>query len=708
MKRTFALILSALFIITLYIPASTKSVAAVYVCDGGNGDGSSPLSAVGTLEKAYEILFSTTDIKNNPDAEAVIVICGKLTIVDHFNYNGKISHTGKVIYTSSFGGNDYRESADARLVIHASSKSSLSVNDEHRFLLGGPTRFENLILDRKGKTDAHLTIYTSTDFYAAESFSVLNTNWTNTYTPPFRALTDTEISSIILNAHRGFQPMDPENSVLSFEAAGRLGFDYIETDVHETSDGELVCIHDSTLDRTTNGSGKISELTYSEILKCHIDSTAYGFDISVAEPEKLYVPTFREYLEICQKYNSKPFIELKSSDSGMIKKIIETALEYFKAEDIIMSSGSLSALKTSYDLNKEIFCHLIWGDQSDSGYEKSITALAKMKNSAGKTNAGIAFNITGLSNKDNYERAKYWIDKAHASGLLTCLRGADDTDELRLMFELGIDYYPTNTTSPDKLSDLTVAKDGKYTFASADGGKLFIRGGRRSETTHEDVSITLLGGIYDFVAPSNAEAKTLGNYSVNIGGNAFVSRLVAGETAKNASDEHQSTTVTINGDAVIRELYAAGDYANTKTAEINILGGNVLNLIHSRGKGGTLCDLKMFLITPALIPTNIDISNKNVITGKKTLTVNGEISSTNEHWDEIIFISAETENENTASSSLPSTTVNTSELSVPPETTNYDNEPKSKNNYAYFVVIAVIALAGTVIFIFGRRVSKQN
>ena len=641
MKKLFAILILAAILSSIIIPINAKTNLAVYVCDSGIGDGTSPSSPVGTLEKAYELIFKRSNVSTDPLASATIVICGKLTVADHFNYDGNISHKGKVIFTSYYSGIDFRKTSGARLIVHAESKKALSVYDEHRFLLGGPTRFENLILDRGGETNAPLTIYASTDFFVDKSFDVINTNWSLNYTEPTRALTESEIDSIILSAHRGFQPEGPENTVLSFEAAGLHGFDYIETDVLMTADGELVCIHDSTLDRTTNGSGKVQEMTYAEILKYQVDTAAYGFNISSADPNKLYIPTFREYLEICQKYGSKPFIELKSADKDVIIKTIDTALEYFAPEDITISSSSLSLLQTSYNYNRNIFCHLIWGNQTDDGYENSIKSLSKMTDSAGKINAGIAFNIQGLGNSSNFDRAKGWIAKAKAASLLTCLRAADDMNEIRKMFELGIDYYPTNTTSPEKLAQLGVDKKAEYTYTSSDGGKLFIRGGRRSETTKDDISITLLGGIFDFVAPSNAEAPSSGNYSVMIGGNAFVSRLVMGETCKYGA-KIESSSLIVSENAAIKELYVAGDYAYTENVTIEIHGGKVEKLIHSRNKSGSAGNLELILTATDLLPPSIDISHSNVITGQKNLILYCEPPADTSSWDIVEIIQPET------------------------------------------------------------------
>lgn len=68
-------------------------------------------------------------------------------------------------------------------------------------------------------------------------------------------------------AHRGEHLHHPENSVPAFDEAIRLGADFIEVDVQTTADGKLVLSHDATVNRCTNGQGKISEMTFEEVEK---------------------------------------------------------------------------------------------------------------------------------------------------------------------------------------------------------------------------------------------------------------------------------------------------------------------------------------------------------------------------------------------------------------------------------------------------------
>lgn len=71
-------------------------------------------------------------------------------------------------------------------------------------------------------------------------------------------------------AHRGFSPEGAENSMAAFRAAVALGYRYLEADVHTTADGVLLLFHDETLDRVTDGSGRISELPAATVARARI------------------------------------------------------------------------------------------------------------------------------------------------------------------------------------------------------------------------------------------------------------------------------------------------------------------------------------------------------------------------------------------------------------------------------------------------------
>ncbi len=75
-------------------------------------------------------------------------------------------------------------------------------------------------------------------------------------------------------AHRGNRVLCPENTLASFQQAFKEGADILETDLHLSADGVFMCIHDATVDRTTDGSGAVAEKTLAELKQL---SASYGF-----------------------------------------------------------------------------------------------------------------------------------------------------------------------------------------------------------------------------------------------------------------------------------------------------------------------------------------------------------------------------------------------------------------------------------------------
>ncbi len=100
--------------------------------------------------------------------------------------------------------------------------------------------------------------------------------------------------------HRGAAGYEPENTLRSFRRALELGVDMVELDVRRTKDGHLVVMHDETVDRTTNGSGKVSEMTLAEIM-----------ELDAGRAEK--VPTLDEALDIV---HGKVSVDIEVKDAG--------------------------------------------------------------------------------------------------------------------------------------------------------------------------------------------------------------------------------------------------------------------------------------------------------------------------------------------------------------------------------------------------------
>ncbi len=112
--------------------------------------------------------------------------------------------------------------------------------------------------------------------------------------------------NIYVAAHRGWCAKYPENTMEAFKAALELGVDQIETDVRVSKNGELILLHDATVDRTTNGTGSVYDMDYAEI-RALSASAGKGDEFA-----HCYIPTLRELMELVKDHPTITLdIELK-------------------------------------------------------------------------------------------------------------------------------------------------------------------------------------------------------------------------------------------------------------------------------------------------------------------------------------------------------------------------------------------------------------
>lgn len=170
-------------------------------------------------------------------------------------------------------------------------------------------------------------------------------------------------SGVRIWAHRGCCMRYPENTLVAFEAAAKLErITGIELDVQLTRDGEMVVIHDETLDRTTTGSGAVRDYTLTEIKKMSITGSGCGEPYRTEEGTTIMVPTLREVFDLlepyCKENGLRINIELKNSVvryEGMEQRLVDLVEEYALTPYIVYSSflpESMGLIK-SLDSNAE-------------------------------------------------------------------------------------------------------------------------------------------------------------------------------------------------------------------------------------------------------------------------------------------------------------------------------------------------------------------
>ncbi|MGM7680559.1 glycerophosphodiester phosphodiesterase [Cytobacillus sp. Hm23] len=136
--------------------------------------------------------------------------------------------------------------------------------------------------------------------------------------------------SIIFIAHRGASAYAPENTFAAFDKAVKMDADYIEVDVQMTKDSHLVIIHDLTVDRTTNGTGYVKNLTLTELQQ--LDAGSW-FHTKYANQQ---IPTLSDVIEQYSRYIGI-MIEIKNPSHypGIEEKIVQLLQQYQNEQNML-------------------------------------------------------------------------------------------------------------------------------------------------------------------------------------------------------------------------------------------------------------------------------------------------------------------------------------------------------------------------------------
>jgi glycerophosphoryl diester phosphodiesterase len=138
-------------------------------------------------------------------------------------------------------------------------------------------------------------------------------------------------------SHRGFNNVAPENTLEAYALSVEKGYKYFETDISWTSDGVPVLLHDNTIDRTSNGTGNISSMTFA---------TARTYDFgSWKSPEYtgVKIPSFEEFVHMCLCENAIPCFETKSNLSDTQLSTLLSILSKYGMLDKCMWLSSYSS-----------------------------------------------------------------------------------------------------------------------------------------------------------------------------------------------------------------------------------------------------------------------------------------------------------------------------------------------------------------------------
>ena len=162
----------------------------------------------------------------------------------------------------------------------------------------------------------------------------------------------------LLFAHRGFSGIYPENSPLAFRmAAEKTNVDGIESDVHLSKDGQLVIFHDASVERTSNGTGFIRDLTYAQLLELDIGAW------KSPEFAGQHIWTLGQLLDFCREARMLLNLELKNYEvfyDGLEQRVIDEVCARGMQEQVFVSSFNHISMQRFKDLCPEIETGLLY------------------------------------------------------------------------------------------------------------------------------------------------------------------------------------------------------------------------------------------------------------------------------------------------------------------------------------------------------------
>tara|TARA_B100000959_G_scaffold287049_1_gene368881 strand:- start:14995 stop:15750 length:756 start_codon:yes stop_codon:yes gene_type:complete len=157
---------------------------------------------------------------------------------------------------------------------------------------------------------------------------------------------DLLMTSIII-AHRGLDETYPENTISAFKAALEMGM-AIEIDVRGTSDDELIVLHDDTVDRTTDGEGRVAQMTLAEVKA--LDAGSWWNEKFAGER----IPTLMETFDAVKEFGTAEtslVIEMKTLDPGCITKICDGLAE----RGLLGSTVGIGLIHLSVDVRRRFY-----------------------------------------------------------------------------------------------------------------------------------------------------------------------------------------------------------------------------------------------------------------------------------------------------------------------------------------------------------------
>lgn len=219
-----------------------------------------------------------------------------------------------------------------------------------------------------------------------------------------------------VTGHRGAAAVEPENTVRGIRHALSLGVHRVEIDVHLSRDDELVVMHDAAVDRTTDGTGKIAEMTLNAIKQ-----------LDAGKGER--VPTLQEVLDVFKEFwaqGGTTLLQIELKGPGTAAPTVDAIRQNGVVSQIVLTSFDAQRLGEARRLLPEATCGLL-----TSTLDPDPLEIAQ------RIGAGAVHLHHSLATRE-------WVERVHAAGLQARVWNIDEAERMKWAISLGVDGIGSN------------------------------------------------------------------------------------------------------------------------------------------------------------------------------------------------------------------------------------------------------------------------
>ena len=225
-------------------------------------------------------------------------------------------------------------------------------------------------------------------------------------------------------AHRGRSNVAPENTLAACEAAIEVGADFLELDVRRSADGAIVCIHDGTVDRTTDGSGEVAEFTLKELRA--LDAGAWLSEDYAGER----IPLLSEVLE---QIAPRLVVDIEIKQRGIAEQVVAEIEAAGAVRRVSVVSFDAGDLRTARTAQPRLSCGFITSGPKEPSPQAARDLIDEALTCGASFISCHHLNVTEVL-----------VRECHLMGIMLMAWTMDEPEDIQRMIDLRLDALVSN------------------------------------------------------------------------------------------------------------------------------------------------------------------------------------------------------------------------------------------------------------------------